>query len=418
MTYTEASNFTPETIRSPEERIVQLQRVLQGQIASPPQNDPYIRAYASAIDTALQFDGPIRDFIKLTLKTRPQFDGSYLINKIRSALQDHLYFPEKRPGSKDDPPRARILLSTDDERHVLIYPEDYTEPEVWLRAFEAVLDDPDVYGEFLIDVWAHPLTSNISERYKALLMFVAEAHDAGRLDTFDFMDVGPSQHAGANHLMSDIPFEPIVVVTDNGKIDEEEAQRANTHIGTKIRPKKVMGIDVNNPRETRSWTRSCSHYPAELHDTQRVAIYDTLIMSHYDNVLFYRADFATFDQETFKSRMEHLGHGEQSYDIVNFSTVLYQASPEDRTRMIANAKNIAKEFLVVHDFVAVDPNDPNALLFREDWQGDPFPYRTLIMDMRAEKPVWREVYHWRNGRCREMARGMGRAALQQALRAV
>jgi hypothetical protein len=410
-------NEQRETAVEPVEfRLQKINQVLHAQIERPPQADPYIRAYALSVQSTLEFDGPIKEFICETLERWPDLEGSYLVNKMRSALQDHLYFPEARPGAENEPLRHRIIVQQ--HGRALRYPHDYSSPEAWSMAFEAVLSDPDVFGEFLMDVWTRALASNVSERYKALKALGTLARGAGRIDTLKFFDVGPSQHAGANHIASGLPFERVTVFKPNTNQalnipgTQLFAHAMNVNLPVEI----AMGVDMYYPIESRSWARSCSHYPSELLDKDRVALYDTLIMQDQPNVLFYKADFTEFDHEAFARHERAEGRADQKYDIVNFSTVLYQSTPEEREKMLGHATRIAQEFIVMQDFAAIDPNDPSKLIFRTNWQDDPFPYRTFVMDMREDPPIWHEIFRWRDGRCREMVMGMGARALTHGLR--
>ena len=376
-----------------------------------------------AVRWAIDEPGPIRDFIYWTLDQRPKFGASYLVNKTRSALQDHLYFPEDRPGDAAEPERHRIIIAGRDGKP-LQYPHDFCDPAAWIQAFEQLTDESsasqsvEASSEFLIDVWTRPLSSNVSERYKGLCAFATLAHDLGRLGVFSVMDVGCSQNAGLNHLSTGAPFEPPVVIRPGSASGKPSIRhtKAFAELLTNDTPFGYgIGIDVYDPKESRSWARSCSHYPSELLNRDRVAFYDNLIMREPDNVWFYRAEFDTFDYDTFAAKQAERGRDNTQYNIVNFSTVLYQASNAEREKMLAHARHIAKEFIVVQDFASINPEQPSQLLFRDNWQDSPFPYRTLIWDMREENPIWHDVFRWRDGRCREMTLGMGRVALENGI---
>lgn len=394
-----------------ERHFVGLQDALDSQIENPPQGDEYIRAYAIAVRAALTHDNPISEFIHETMRRRPQFEGSYLINKLRSALQNQLYVPSEH-GAHVEPARHRILLHNDNKP--LRYPQDFTEPEIWMRAFEEVLADPDAFREFVVHAWGFSLASNVSERYKGVKLFGNVAIELGRLDEITMADIGCSQQAGGNHLMSGMSFER-VSVWPHGNAASFPApgltRAVNSYMDRPTPFRHITGIDVFDPVETRSWARACSHYPSELLDTKRVERYDKYTLDTQKNVHFYRSNFAEFEYKKFKLEQEREDKP-STFKIVNFTTMLYQATPEERDRMLQYAALMAEEFIVVQDFVGIDPNDPAKLIFRENWQDDPFPYRTLVMDMREDPPRWHEAFRWRDGRCREMTVGMGRIALQ------
>ena len=333
----------------------------------------------------------MRDFFGELLSIRHDIGSSHLATKTLRAAQKQLY------GHHPDYPRGFLTAGQ------------------WQEGLDWIFDDHDRAGDFTVDIWARPLQSNVSDRYKSLKAFGAIARNFGRVGIFSVMDVGCSQNAGLNHLASGVSFGmPSVIRPESQAHQPSLRHTAAFHraLAEELPLGHSVGIDTYDPLDARSWAWSCSFYPSELLNEERVALFDALIRAKYDAVDFFQGNFADFDT----ARFAHL-HGKQDFNIVNFSTVLYQADEADRSAMLTAASNYAQEFVVVQDFLQIDPDNPTKLQFRENWQDDPFPYRFVVRDMHEDTGAWHEVFKWRDGRCRELAIGMGRIAVGEGYKA-
>lgn len=364
-----------------EAKLLAFKKVLASQSEQPPRADARIAAYASALQAGLERPGMVRDFFVELLNIKPNLGASHLATKTLRAAQRQLY------GSQPD------------------YPQAYLTPQKWTEGLDWIFDDPDRAGMFTVDIWARPLQSNVSDRYKSVKALGVLARQLGRMETFDVMDIGCSQNAGLNHLASGIGFGlPLLVRPGSREHEPSLEHTAVFHdvLNTPLELAPSLGVDVYDPRESREWAWSCSHYPSELLDEQRVELFNALINAGYDNVGFFKGNFAEFDTAAF-----HAKHHGRTFGIVNFSTVLYQADELERAAMLEQAETFATEFIVVQDFLKIDPHDPRKLLFRDNWQDEQFPYRTVVRDMREGSKHWHELFNWRDGRCQELAIGLG-----------
>jgi hypothetical protein len=359
--------------------------VLDSQIAAPPSGDERISAFASAVRDSLETPGPILEFFTEILGIKPDVGSSYLATKTLRAAQRQLY------GAFPDYPRA------------------YMTSGKWAKGLDWILEDHDRAAQFTVDIWARPLQSNVSDRYKSIKALGVLARQFGRLETFDIMDIGCSQNAGLNHLASGVGFGlPALIRPGSRSHTPSLKHTAAFHkvLNTTLELAPSLGIDIYDPLESREWAWSCSHYPSELLDERRVALFNALINADYDNVDFFKGDFAEFNTAAFENK-----HPGRQFGIVNFSTVLYQASELERTTMIRQAEAYARDFIVVQDFLRIDPENPRRLIFRDNWQDDLFPYRMVVRDMQDNSQHWHELFRWKDGRCQELAIGLGRIAV-------
>lgn len=352
----------------------------------PPSHDGYIRAHAQAMQADFINHGPMSDFMSDWLRANANISSSYAASKLLRAIQRQLY------------------------GHYEGYPSEFLTPQEWEKGTAWIVTDADRYGQFFSDVWTRPLQSNKSERYKALKAFGVLARSFGRLGIFSVMDVGASQNAGLNHLASGVGFESPTVIRPGTRARTSLGHTAafSAIMSRELPLDRAVGIDLTWPEDSREWAWSCSHYPGELLDQERVDLFNALIEADYPTVGFFKGDFVNFDDVAFRTRFA----GRDTFKIVNFCTMLYQATEEERTAMLDRAAEYAEEFIAVQDFVRIDPNDPTHLIFRDNWQDEPYPYRMVVRDLRSKNPrQWREIFLWRDGRCRELTIGMGRLAI-------
>ena len=391
-------------IEALEERIEDVREVLAYQIHYPPEKDPFIKAYAVAMLATMDHPGPIHDFLYETMQAHPNMGSSYLVNKVRNAIQDHVYNPQGRLGVETEPPRARLQTWRQ-------FPHDYGDPTAWVEALQGILADDDIATEFLIDVWARPIASNVPERGRSLKAFAALASKLGQLGVFSVVDVGCGQNATLNQLALGLPYDEARIIRPgtlrpsmpDGITSARHTRAFNSLMAEPLPLARSVGIDKYWPADSRSWSRACV-YPSELLNVQAINHYDQLTQQHHPNVAFYRGDFANFNMGDFLQN--HPG----PYEIVHFSFSLYQADNIERQEMIARAQQITQRYIVVLDSLRIDSQDPTKLIFRNNWLDDDFPMRTVFMDVTENQPVWREVFRWRSGRCRELLLNVGRVA--------
>lgn len=330
----------------------------------------------------------MHDFVNEWFRADANVGSSYAASKLLRAIQRQLY------------------------NHYEGYPATFLSPQEWEKGTAWIVTDSDRFGQFWSDVWTRPLQSNKSERYKALKAFGVMARSFGRLGLFSVMDVGASQNADLNHLASGVGFQsPTVVRPGSVRVRPSLGHTAafSTLMSREMPLDRSVGIDLTWPEDSREWAWSCSHYPSELLDQERVDFFNALIEAEYPEVAFFKGDFANFNDEAFRVQFA----GRDTFKIVHFCTMLYQASEAERQVMLDRAAEYAEDFVAVQDFVGIDPDDPTHLIFRDNWQDEPHPYRMVIRDMRSKNPRrWQEVFLWRDGRCRELQVGLGRIALE------
>jgi hypothetical protein len=381
----------PTTVSTPKLSLSEsrelFRNVLDMQVADPNDQDVRIAGFADCVRANLGRPTPVGEFFDELLEKRQDFSPSHLFTRTLRGAQSKLY--PHFPG----------------------YPQEAITGDYWQQGMDWIFADDFRAGSFVIDVWTRPLQSNISPRYKSLKAFISFVQEYGRLrGPLRILDIGCSQNAGLNHLASGLPFDVPSVIRPRSLEDKpslEHSAALGGLLGRHVQLDLGVGIDLTRPEDSRPWAWSCSHNPTELLDPERVEMFNTLIMANFKNVKFFRGDATDFDHDRFERQFS----GQTRFDIVNISTMLYQLTEPERQAVYKMAERYAEDFIVVQDFVKIDPSKPRQLQFRANWREEPYAYRTVVRDARDGNKRWHDMFGWRSGRCRAMQAGLGRIAV-------
>ncbi|GAC1386920.1 MAG: hypothetical protein NVS1B7_6690 [Candidatus Saccharimonadales bacterium] len=294
--------------------------------------------------------------------------------------------------------------------HDATYPVPYTEPAVWRKAFNDIAADVDRSSQFFVSI-RNSVSSNKADRYKGLGIAVGLLKPDIASQPLDILDVGCSQNHGLKQLAAAdaYPFIPVKAGTLGGdeadpdnlefEVDNEITSVLNRHVG-KLLVKNWLGVDlydINNP-DHRRWAESCSYYPSEMLDPTRNHEFAVLENINVSNLHFFRDDFAhPVKPDAFAQQVPQKG-----YDAIFFSTMLYQATDEDRTIMRDRARQLVHPdgLIVYQDFA--DVTCDGDMRFLPEWSN--WTYRTMVETPQSGEQV-SEIIRWRNGRCLEAQLG-------------
>lgn len=384
----------------------ELQRFLSEldmQAQNPPAGDEFIAAYSAAFKELLTEDLGIRRELSYYYAQRhiydKQYGPSYTHNKWLRAIQKQLMR----------------------NAEIQNYPsEAWKQPGRWRAAITDILANDLVVEEFEYDVIHRETQSNVAERYKSFKLIMLMLRDRLGVEP-SVLDIGCSQNHGLMKLATGFHFGKIsaVELDSEGRphTDYEVSSKVNRLLKTRLILGPSVGVDAiplkikkrNSIADefeidpaTREWVKACSFYPSELLDESLVHEYDMLDRIDSVNVGFEWLDIVDKSLEL----------GEGFFDAVTLSTVLYQASDQDRLRMQEVAKRYIKPdgIVIYQDFAVKDRDDPTRLHFHETWFNDRFPYHTLVYDPHNPEEL-QDIFGWENGRCTKMIAGLGRLVL-------
>lgn len=297
------------------------------------------------------------------------------------------------------------LLQRDDT-----YPERYDQADVWLEAFEDIEDDDSRSEIISLNLITKQVQSNIAERYKSVKLLSALLQDRVG-DRPSHLDVGSSLMHGSiklaySHVESDdrTGFGPMELSHHTDSLEDFVPSKrltklANRAIRQQVEYGSLMGIDITSIDDNviRKWAMSCSFKPDELLDDRRKREFDYLdsLDREHNRIVFYEDDFSELNHQKFREKSPV-----KEYDIITFSTVLYQVSPKERLAMVTNAANyLSKEGIIIIQ----DAPDGNF--------SKPFNYYTEVIDGTDDNPKKQIMLRWENGRCRKAIAGLGRISL-------
>lgn len=279
-----------------------------------------------------------------------------------------------------------------------------TVPE-WLDHFSLVNEDFLRGGVVWHSLMHRNLQSNIAERYKSVKLMGALLEDRFERPP-THLDVGSSVLHGDIKLAFndvDVPFGPIEIVKPTGEHSYERDQYftklANIALKQQVQFGSMVGVDITNVDDpvTRQWVKSCSFYPDELLDENKVREYKVLdeLDPNHERVQVFRGDFANLDFKAFREVSPAEG-----YDIITFSTIFYQVETHERVAMLVNASQLLSDrgIIIIQDGIGGD--------FSKNYN-----YVTSVIDSTARHPSEQVILRWEKPRCQRAALGMGRFSL-------
>ncbi|HYH74408.1 MAG TPA: hypothetical protein VD735_00445 [Candidatus Saccharimonadales bacterium] len=280
------------------------------------------------------------------------------------------------------------------------YPHDFNTAQAWQDGYRYIFDTPPLHEQFYREVRDEEVYANISGRYSALHAFIALGRRMGQLTTPTVVDVGAGQLLGLKRIAGGYGFDPPRALNPVEGNMYRQLQDDNPTLGWGI------GIDMRRPSENLQRARAHSFNPGELLDTERVQLFDELVASRPPNIRFFQGDAANLDRTAFATE-----HGDTPPDIFHFSMMAYQLTKPERLSMLRTAKWMGARYIVGHEFGWVPRRHPHHFMLRNNWQDDPMPCRTMVMDLQEPQPAFHELFLWQNGRTETMALGAGALTL-------
>lgn len=385
---------------SSDAKITAIQAELRLQAERPPAQDHRIAAFSEALLQALS-DTPVRSFYEFVLGHRRQLSPSYGVNLSLRAFQKQLL----RHAQQWD------------------YPKAFTEPQAWYDSFHYFLDEArPPADEITFDLCIRDAQSNVSERYKSLKL-IGNIFAARLGPKPTVLDIGCSQNLGLKRLAANLPFAPL---KGSAAIFEPEAEksfagdsqlndRLNNLLSSEFALAHGVGVDIWPKADplVREWAKSCSFYPSELLQRQLLKSYERLEALDDPAVSFAHLDFAEPLPDA-AGRTARRGLGLPRYELVCFSTVLYQQNRQQLETMLANARLLVAEhgLIVVQDFARLDRLRPGRLVFEQSWFAQHYPYRTFVYDPTQPEAGFSELMRWQNGRCEKVALNASHPAIK------
>lgn len=285
------------------------------------------------------------------------------------------------------------------------YPFEHAKVDAWSRIFADISNDVIREGILEINLRQH-LLSNVSERYKTVPLLIHLMKDRFKHQP-SVLDLGCSQMHGGKRLAFGAdtnsglaPFRGIELL-DGRQLNKPLSQLATMVLRQSVEYGHITGIDIRNIDDPaiKRFAKSCSFYPDELRNPEKVAAFDNLeaLDPNHERVAFYQADL-TSDADAKKFRDQS---PVKKFDIIIFSTVLYQVSPAEQIAMKVSATNML--------------SDDGILIIQDAPDGDftkKYNYVTSVIDGRQLEKGEQVLLKWATGRCLRAVPMAGKIAFE------
>jgi hypothetical protein len=301
----------------------------------------------------------------------------------------------------------------------------------WLSDPEYVFQDPETWGQRIEELFSNPserrayfdnmvmwnVGSDVETRIAGPKLAAHFFMPEDRLkEGVDFLNVGSSRNHALVMLAANLTLLQVIVY--EGEAQRPDKQLSQTIQVTLDRPvtlREGVGVDLWHLRDS-SWSefaQACRYGPLELQDPQKRNLYPLLEamrdadprLSHLTTDYGNYRDLVYVDSEQL-ARLD----AENSFDLVAFSTCWYQNYPQKRRRMFERASHAVREdgLIVVQDFCQRNPTESDAihpadqLDMLDDWQAQPFLYKTYVYEMRHPERGFQLLGAWNNSRCERL----------------
>lgn len=336
----------------------------EAQAVNPPGGDPYMREFYNAIYDMSKSEPAIMGLFKDALAAR-DLSPKHFVNLLFRGFQFIEINTKKNPD----------------------YPKSYTSCEDWrVEISDVMINHLDILKDILL---TKETNTTIYQRYLGTHFVASRLLPEGPVKMADF---GAGGRYGLRGMSAQIPFE---------EVDDNTGGLVNSVVRTPIQLREGLDIDLVDPDlpENVRWRLACSFYPSELGRYNEIVRFEERLRG-VGNVRFFQRDILSVTVNDLNGNTTP-----KSYDAVILSTVLYQI-PDQQDRVIENAKQLvsADGLIVVQDFAVKDNKNRGRLDFNVNWFGQNYTYRTFVL---GERTNWeyKEVLHWKNGRCKEARKG-------------
>ena len=406
-------------------------------IANEAKNEPYNRMSLLRHEMERQSESP--------------FGGDKLIGTFFSAATNLLDADSEFKSIVDDymaartdithGPYAALLLFRTIHHHARMQDADY--PDIsyaysgrWKEKIAELLDVPEVKSDIINDLATKRLQSNKESRAWGPLLPLQALLASGRFERpARILEVGTGRMHLLKMLMMSgwipgLEYEKVTVLPQGGDAVNSQVTHAVNQLAHRpMEVGKSLGIDIVPMSESEHAERvfSDSFSPSELLELKlsKVNFNDELTPAAFAarrrEANYYLLDYATPPQLAF-AEMNFLDPDSVDYlkswqfDVILFSSIMYQHSSAERERDIEAAKQIASKngIILIQDDVKVSDSDAGKTHFYESWSND-WQYNTLAIDMYNPDEL-QTLIEWKTNLCRTMRFGVGKLAVGSSVK--
>lgn len=379
-------------------------------------HDPFFPLFAQAALDLVERDTAVQDELVIIRQLRQERNPDESFGYIGNLLLREIQYGQL----------AKELQQPDEKKRV--YPDDYDSEDAWRGLIRTAVVRPDPYYSQNPNLYLREVQSNVDVRYvnpKILAMLYP-----GRMDPRPrILDIGSSSNHGLKRLAlaKEFPFQEVTALDSpfgrarkvDEKIHEADTAAIRYMINRPFSIGKSLGVDrlPTHLSSFRLWVKACSFYPSEFQDKTAVQRFDEIDRVESDTVSFAQADC------TVPKDMALAVRRRKAFDIVMFSTMLYQLNQQQREVALELGEKMASDrgFVVVLDSVDASRTSGTGLRFPVEFynnQRRPFGYKLIVKDMQDPDAGFQELLRWENGRCSRIIPNRDHTVVENALERV
>ena len=348
-----------------------LQEILQKLSLQSPRNDPHLSRLYRALYRLIANNTRFRAYIlQLFFERKHQYHNSTLLH-FAVLLQKAIQY---------------VLLYEHGVYEDIHYIDKIKTVTDWKKIINVILyTQQDLLKKLMT---TSSIVTNMAERYIGPLAIMHGLYDGKSLS---IIDLGCSTNRGVRMIMEasrgNYLFHQIVDNTPNKVI-----------LQCLLKPisiEKAIGvdrIDFDKDENMLAWFLACDHYPTELKTIPETrALLKRL--QQVPNTPIVQADLLNVT-DYFKP---------QTFDVVIFSSVLYQIPLQRRRKTIENAYILLKPdgVIIIQDTAYL--TERRELIFSPEF-GRPYGYRLFIYSNKTANRI-REILRFKDNRCSEIQAG-------------
>lgn len=411
-----SDKFTPDQLEA--YNWLSLLEELEATAEQPVRDDVRIGKYAAALGNLVLHHRPVGEFLQLTLheQTRvKEFDELVKSTALEERQSPDFVDAAQEQLEEQSAYYVRLLFSSVQRQlwsetgdHSYPANPDYTTQKHWEEVLASMLGEDNTYRDNIYrDVTTRELMSNVGQRYITVKL-LAETMTERFGDSPRVLDSGCSIMIGDRKLMSEgasrLFQAPRVVKPSHS---QHESPHETNHELTEAMMQVAYGEYVGRKNATHvgmdkieeinadiiDWARSNTFGPAEIIEKpQLIDQFDDITAVQSDNIRFVSHDLSSDIGEKLPER---------SFDILFFSTVLYQMSGRNRDIAIENAVRLVSPngLIVIQDGIKDEPQTKKTLRYSAANFRKPYSYGTYIYDMANPNQGFQHLAEWKDGRC-------------------
>lgn len=352
--------------------------------------DVYVEKFASALMAELEYSEPAQLDIESAIvdkRSRGPFASSVAFNSLLRLFQ---------------------------MQHMEEASYPYEDNQTWQQRLRTVFDSEVQRRQLAVALSIWNVGSDVETRIAGPAL-VAQTFLSERTNDVEnplrILNVGSARDHGLAMLTGIIPMPEVDVQFDTIVANSTMYKNAvNAMLRQHVELGDCYGVDLWPLRDA-WWSRfleACRFYPLELKDHEKRQRYRRLeVIRDADPRLHHvDADFADIDgvPNQLNGFLEGIG-SDARYDMVIFSTCLYQNYAEKQRRMFDNARaRLARGgLIVIQDFCTPTNRVHTAHPIDETTfsgpTADKFSYTTLVFDPQKPDAGLIPFAYWNNGRC-------------------